>query len=211
MMTERFDRIALGKVRHTPQGFIVVDGAVSRIGVQSYDGPSGKVAEFRSPAEVFARESMASLAGAPIVVGHPAGMIARDDPRKVGYVGEKVRRDGDYLVATLTFTDPSTIKKILSGELKELSCGYRAEISDETGIAPCGERYDRVQRKIVHNHLALLPPGEGRCGASCALRTDAVVDRLDSNAAYKRMVERNRELAQKPLAFTSPHSGDRHV
>src|SRR5690606_25874157 len=54
---------------------------------------------------------------------------------------------------------------------REVSCGYRCLVDETPGVTPEGERYDRVQRRIRYNHVAIVP--EGRAGEAVALRMDA--------------------------------------
>jgi len=64
------------------------------------------------------------------------------------------------------------ISKVKKKMLKELSPGYVCKIDNTPGEWN-GQRYDRVQRGIRYNHIALLPSGAGRQGAEVALRMDS--------------------------------------
>jgi hypothetical protein len=67
------------------------------------------------------------------------------------------------------------IDAVLNGERVDVSSAYNAVI-DETPGEVNGQRYDRVQRQIRGNHVALLPPGAGRLGSDVAIRLDSTDD-----------------------------------
>ena len=72
--------------------------------------------------------------------------------------------------------DADLIAKIDSGK-QQVSCGYTCDIEDKPGEYN-GTRYDRVQRNIKYNHLAIVH--RGRAG-SAALRADSErVSRFDA-------------------------------
>jgi hypothetical protein len=51
--------------------------------------------------------------------------------------------------------------------------GYFAEFDPTPGVAPEGETYDGIQRRIRYNHLSLLRAGEGRAGPDVRLLLDS--------------------------------------
>lgn len=156
-----------------------VDGRISRIGIQIYKDESGvDRREYRPPEEVFSKDSLASLRGIPITIQHPTtGMVTGDNYRRlsVGHVGDDPRTDDDntHVIASLWILDGSTIKKVESGELTELSVGYWASVEEVPGISPNGEKYDAVQRNIQGNHLALLKSGQARGGPTVRMILDS--------------------------------------
>ena len=155
----RTDRIARLRVRADG----TIDGTVRRAGVLRYDHG----AEYVPPSELG---SPVSLRGRAVTVGHPPGGIAG----RLDGVGAIVdaRVDGAELVATMRIDAPSVRAAIEAGTLRELSAGYSCQIEKIAGTAPTGERYDAVQRAPRFDHVALLPPGGARCGATCSLRAD---------------------------------------
>src|SRR5690606_11037622 len=56
--------------------------------------------------------------------------------------------------------------------LSEVSPGYAAATAPSPGTWQ-GQRYDTVQTDRKYDHVALLPPGHGRCGAVCSCRVDS--------------------------------------
>lgn len=180
-MVLRYDRGSLGSVTRTPQGGIRVSAAVARVGILTYRNADGSERrELRLPEDVFHADSMASLAGAPVTDLHPPEMVGPTNYRTfaAGHVAEgSARQEGDLLLADLVVQDGDVADRILSGERKDVSCGYSCDIEDAPGVYQ-GERYDAVQRNIRQNHVALGPPGWGRSGSSVSLRLDSAGDGL---------------------------------
>jgi hypothetical protein len=90
----------------------------------------------------------------------------------VGFAGESVKKDGDYVLAKLTITDSKSIEALKSGKRKEISLGYACELEEVPGEFQ-GQRYDAIQRNIVVNHIALGPSGWGRAGSACSIKLDS--------------------------------------
>lgn len=166
-----------GSVRHvtkTPQGGVRVDAALTRTGVLEYPGPNGTVIrEYRPPDEVARADSLATLAHAPVTNRHPPGAV---NPRNyktyaVGTVAGEARMDGDLVVASLVIQDADALAAVETGKRREISCGYNCDLDETPGETPEGIRFDRVQRNIVYNHVAIVE--RGRAGSSVALRMDA--------------------------------------
>jgi hypothetical protein len=161
-----------------------VDGYLSRTGTQEYsDGYGGTRIEYRPPDEVFDDDSLFSLRGMVLTDGHPPReMVDGANWRKyqVGHVGDDVAQadDGRHVSASVWVIDAKTQRRVLDGELTELSVGYYARLDETPGVSPEGERYDAVQRGIRGNHLALLKDGQARAGSSARLRLDASGDAI---------------------------------
>lgn len=170
-------------VRATPQGGVCVEAAVARTGVLDYSDGTRSWREYRPPEEVFAADSLATLRGATVTDLHPPKLVDPSTFATVtrGHAHDDVRRDGDLVVADLMVQDASLVAMVNAGERREVSCGYTCEVEQTPGVTPAGEKYDAIQRRIRHNHVALLPPGEGRSGPEVSLRMDgaAVEVRLD--------------------------------
>lgn len=163
-----------------------VEAAVARTGVLEYSDGTRTWREYRPEEEVFAADSLATLRGAPVTNEHPEKLVSPDTFKAVscGHAHDDVRRDGDLVVVDLDVQDAELGRLILAGERREISCGYTCEVERTPGVTPEGERYDAIQRQIRHNHVALLPPGEGRSGPDVSLRLDgaAVQVRRDTAA-----------------------------
>lgn len=169
---QRFDLGTLSKPREREDGFYIVDGYASRIGVYDYLGADGKMLkELRLEEDVFEGESLDTFVGATFTDDHPADFVTpvTIDDVNCGTV-LSAKRDGDYVATTMVITDAETIAKLKSGK-RELSVGYTVEHDETPGEHPTYGRYDRIQRKIRVNHLALVD--EGRAGPRAAVRMDA--------------------------------------
>lgn len=174
MKVHRVDVGSRIRVDHqTPQGHARIPAALARTGVQNYPQADGTVRrEYRPPAEVFATKSIATFDTATVTVGHPANV----DPSnwKEHAVGDirNPRQDGKYVAADLVVRDEATLKRIDSGELQELSCGYDCMLEMKSGTSPEGEKYDAIQHDITINHVGLGPKDWGRAGSEVRLRLD---------------------------------------
>jgi len=170
----RFDRGSIGKISKTAQGFLRIDGALTRVGVFTYHNADGSQRrEYRPAEEVFNSDSLATIPGAPITDLHPPGLVTPANVRELqrGFVAEGVRKDGRFVSAPLVIQDAAMIAAVENGERRELSCGYTCHLDWQTGEFE-GERYDAIQRGIIANHVALGPRGWGRAGPEVALRMD---------------------------------------
>lgn len=151
---QRFDTVALAATR-TAEGFIRDAPVVGRTGILHYKNADGTDRyEYRPPEEAFDAESLASLMGKPITIGHKA-MVNANNAAAVAPIGTVLtggRQDGDTIRADIVIYDLPT-------DARELSCGYTLELDETPGVAPDGTRYDAVQRKIRYNHVAVVRKG----------------------------------------------------
>jgi len=190
----RYDAGHLRPAVETSQGFLRLDGHVGRAGIYEYVntredeanglGKAGAIRrEYRPEEEVYRADALAQFEGAPLTAGHPSQQITPKNVRayEIGTVTSQARRDGDRVAASMVVKDPSTIARVKSGELVELSPGYLAAIHRTPGAdarhATPGNpegRYDCVQRDIEINHLALVPRARG--GADLRVRLDGADD-----------------------------------
>lgn len=177
---QRFDVGRLDRAKRTGAGAARIPASVARTGVQTYTDERGRtVREYRPPEEVFAPESLATLASIPITVGHPPGGVTPQNHRQVsvGHVSDAPparTADGphEWINVVGVISDGDTLRRIDSGELTEVSMGYLADVVPRKGIAPNGEPYDAVQTNIRFNHKALLGDGHARAGSGARLRLD---------------------------------------
>lgn len=151
---QRYDNVAI-KATKTSEGFIRDAPIVGRTGILKYQNADGSTRyEYRPPEEAFNADSLASLQGKPITVGHKAmvsaGNAARVQP--IGTVLTSGRQDGDTIRADIVIYDLPT-------SARELSCGYSLDLDETPGKTPDGQHYDAVQRNIRYNHVAVVPRG----------------------------------------------------
>jgi len=177
MTVTRYDAARLGNVKKTSQGFLRAPARVTRTGVLTYHRADGTaVRELRRPENVFAADSLATLADAPVTDLHPRDMLSPSNAKQlaVGHVsGASARADaGKFVEAQLVITDAAMIAAIEAGDRSEVSCGYTCDLVHGAGVFQ-GEHYDAEQTNIVYNHLGLGPRNWGRAGAEVALRLDS--------------------------------------
>jgi hypothetical protein len=171
------DRLTIDAPRRTADGFLAVRARAARSGVYDYlasevDAPSTFAATdtvkiYRDPAEVFAKESVASFLAKPITNDHPSVAVNADnwrDHARGTVMG--AMKDGEYLAFDLVFMDKSAIAALDSGK-RELSNGYSCSLDWTPGTAPDGSTYDARQVGIRGNHVALVD--KGRAGPDCAI------------------------------------------
>ncbi len=179
------DRIRLdvgrfrSKPQRTPQGFLKVPANLTRTGVLTYASADGsQIRELRHPDEVFKADSLESMRLAPMTDRHPATLVSPSNVRslQVGIVSD-VRRDGSFVAGDLVIQSQDMINKVNSREVCEISAGYQCEIEETPGTFE-GERFDRIQRDIVYNHVAGGPTNWGRAGNDVGIRLDGIASHL---------------------------------
>jgi hypothetical protein len=154
------------------QGCAVIPALLTRTGVFRYTlGDGSTRRELRLPEEVFAPKAMQSLETATLTVGHP-GKVTVDNWKTLS-VGDvrNVKKDGKYVGADVIVRDAVALKRVDSGDLVELSCGYDCSLEMRSGVHD-GEAYDAIQRDLEYNHVGLGGEGWGRAGAEVRLRLD---------------------------------------
>lgn len=139
-----------------------------------------------------------SLVGRPVVVGHPppdarGSKFVRADTVIVGHVvSARFDATTGEVHAELEITDSSVLGEVAAGDLSEVSPGYAAATAPSPGTWQ-GQRYDTVQTDRKYDHVALLPPGHGRCGAVCSCRVDStknVRERTDMSTQTEEFLRR---------------------
>lgn len=156
-MVQRFDNVAF-KATKTDEGFIRDTPIVGRTGILVYRNADGtERREYRPPEEAFKADSLASLMGKPITIGHKAFVTAGNAAQvaPVGSVLSAGRQDGNAIRADIVIYNLDT-------NARELSCGYSLNLDETPGTTPEGEHYDAIQRDIRYNHLAIC--SKGRAG-----------------------------------------------
>lgn len=168
---------AVRGIVETPQGGVRVPAALTRVGVLPYEDAAGnRWRELRPADEVFAADSLSTLRDAPVTVLHPPGLVTGDtwDAVAVGHNAGPVSTEADRLVVTegLVVQSAPAAARVRSGELCETSAGYTCDLDESPGVDPVDGPYDKIQRRIRYNHVALGPKGWARGGREMALRMD---------------------------------------
>lgn len=173
LTVRRFDRGELSKPTKLANGWLRVDGYITRAGIFSYRSPDGKVRkELRAASQVLTTDSLGTFSLVPLTMGHPpTGLLDVTNTKsyQVGTV-ERPEADGTRARASILVTDSSAIEALESGALAELSCGYLCDLDETPGVFE-GERYDAVQTNVRGNHVALV--GKGRAGPDVKVRMDS--------------------------------------
>lgn len=159
----------------TAEGFLICKNVpIARTGMQEYtardlmlDGdPERMIKVNRYEADVFEPAAMASFEGKPVTDGHPPEEVepANFASYAKGHI-QRVRREGDFMVADLYINDPILINDVRNGIKREVSCGYICEYTAD------GDGYK--QSKIRGNHVAVVP--RGRAGHEVAIKDESPV------------------------------------
>lgn len=210
-----FDKVSMPKWSETSQGFLRGPAALTRVGVFDYRLPDGTVRkELRPPEEVFKKESLETLEGAPVTDAEPHTdgiMINPENVGKyeIGSVSDQVEVNNGHVMAKVTIKKKDAIDLIKNGERKDVSCGYYCRL-DMTPGSWNGEKYDAVQRDIVYNHASIGPENWGRAGSSVGLRLDSQDVALQiepQNMEIKGMAETSLKIDGVELKLDSTQAG----
>jgi hypothetical protein len=167
----RFDTLPLEvSAIKTDEGFLTGVAIVTRTGIFEYrDAQGGVRRELRLPQEVFDETSIESLKMKPMSNLHQ-GLVDSGTAKRVqvGFIGENIRHDNEFLSAPFTITHKNTINEVEGGK-QELSCGYKCNLEFKPGNWK-GKRYDAIQRDIRYNHVAIVQ--KARAGERARIRLD---------------------------------------
>lgn len=175
----RYDRGVVKKAVITPEGYLRADAIVTRTGVFLYQNPDGSLRrELRHPDDVFKEDSLESLKLRPITNGHPEDRLVKSDNFKelsIGYTGETVKLDGQYIITSLLITDSAGVREVQSRRKQELSLGYTVDVIPEVGVYN-GQEYTHRQTNISYNHLAIVDRARAGNAAKIHLDKDDAVE-----------------------------------
>ena len=173
----RYDVAPIDRYEMTPEGYLRAWATIARTGVQHYTDADGSIRrEYRPETEVASPESLASFAGKAITLEHPPVLLdsANTKDYQIGFSGTEVVYDDGFVRAVMTITDKEAIERIMRGDAKEVSAGYRVNYEATPGVTDSGENYDGIQTGISGNHIAVVR--RGRAGPQVKLH----LDRLDA-------------------------------
>ena len=187
----RFDSVPLNATYFTDEGYLIDHPIVTTCGIFEYTNKDGSTRkELRLPEEVFARKSLESYKGKPVIITHNAGVVNKDNVADeiIGTILGNGYKDGKDVRAEIIIHET---EKLRSCGLRALSLGYNLEL-DETPGEWHGEHYDAIQRNIEINHLALV--AEARAGDNARLN----LDKKDKNGGEK-MGRKHRRSDGEPM------------
>lgn len=172
---QRYDRgVVRGEATLTDEGYIRANAVVTRTGIFLYNNPDGSLRrELRHPDDVWNEDSIASMELIPVTNNHPEEKLVNAQNFKklaIGYTGETIRKDGDYILANVVITDSDGVNWVQNQGRKELSLGYTVDLHPENGSYN-GEPYDFRQRNIRYNHLAIV--NQARAGGEARIALDS--------------------------------------
>lgn len=163
------DRVSVGQVKETGEGYLVATARVARTGVQHYLAselgdiaikagfkPNDVVRVLRSPEQVFHKDSLQTITRLPVTIDHPAEHVNAENWAKlsVGEVGDAYATEPEWIVVNPMIKDSGGVKAAKTTH-REVSMGYTAEIVEYADKAVA----DFEQQTIRYNHLALVPRG----------------------------------------------------
>ena len=170
------------------EGRLIATGVFARAGVQVYRDKDGSIVrEFRPPSEI--RKATSEYANLPISLEHPQVFIGAKNIEKyiVGLTGESWFKN-DLVKGKTTLFNQDAIK---ASQLthQQFSHGYTCTIEYKSGVwtdkygvqGPAGKnyKYDRIQRNIKGNHLALV--SRARAGEIATFDNDTFERFRDDN------------------------------
>jgi len=190
----RYDFSPIEKYEVTPEGYLRAWASIARTGIQHYTDADGSVRrEYRPETEVASPDSLASFAGKAITSEHPPVLLdaANTKDYQVGFSGTEVVYDNGFVKAVMTITDQDTIERIMRGDAREVSAGYRVNYDPTPGVTESGEHYDGIQKEIIGNHIAVVR--RGRAGPQVKLH----LDRQDAADPSLLSIEENTTMSAK--------------
>lgn len=170
---KRMDCIRLDtndKTYFTEEGYLIDHPILTSCGIFEYTNPNGSIRrELRLPEHVFAKQSLATYKGKPIIITHDAGVVNKNniDDEQIGTILSEGYQDGDDVRAEIIIHNSDAMQEC---GLRELSLGYNLDLIEEAGEWN-GEHYDAIQTNIVINHLALV--ANARAGEQARLNIDS--------------------------------------
>ena len=171
----RYDRGQVkGDAFITDEGYIKANAIVTRTGVFLYKNPDGTIRkELRHPDEVFKAGSLDSMKMIPVTNGHPEERLVSAENAKrlaIGYTGETITQDGEFVLSNLMITDLASIKDVTERNRRELSLGYTVDLIQEEGSYN-GQPYNFRQTNIKYNHLSIVD--NARAGSEARIALDS--------------------------------------
>lgn len=172
-------RVQNSEWRYDPAtGYLRCTLVVLRSGILEYQAhelpgcPEGvsTVRVYVAPEVIAEAESIASLEGKSVTVGHvwqSSGVAGTECGALAGT--PYIAVDGDELRSDIVVKGADAVRRVMLDpndpeRLVEVSSGFDSLFVWEPGVSPDGEAYDGYFQKIRYNHLALLPAGHGRGG-----------------------------------------------
>lgn len=201
MAVFRSDISTLQPAERLVDGRVRAKAYITRAGIFEYMDEDGQISrELRDPSDVFDPASLASFQQVPVTNDHPPGLLTAKTAKQymVGATGEAVSRVDDHVMASLMVADSATIDAMNRGKL-EVSCGYTCDMDDTPGVHPVWGSYDRRQKNIRGNHVAIVDCA--RAGRTARIRLDGAqqvrTTRGENTMDEKQLKEQIRSLTEQ--------------
>lgn len=161
------DRASVGAIKETKEGYLVATARVARTGTQTYlarelgdvatgagFAPDSPVRVYRSPEEVFHKDSLASITRVPVTIDHPGEDVSAANwaSLSVGDVGDAYATEPEWVVVNPMIKDAAAVQAARTTH-RQISMGYDAQVVK----ARDGIDADFEVKAIRYNHLALVP------------------------------------------------------
>lgn len=193
----------IGKPRQTGDGYLVMDCAVARSGIQEYYAaemgesfkdlaPDTVIRMYRPPEVIFGDASLASYAHKPLTNDHPSEAVSAATWKRdaIGWTGDEARQEGRSVRVPMLMADAAAISDVKSGK-REWSAGYSVAFDRASGVTPDGEAYDAIVTAQKINHIALVD--KGRAGSDCRI--------IDRRSDTPNPIEGDRRMAEVKMTF----------
>lgn len=170
-------------------GFLRARARIARDGLLEYSDGVTSWMEYRSTDDLRAAAPTFSLL--LLTDDHPEEFVSIDNAGElgIGFSGQDLTvepgPDANYMVGTLTFTDPEAVARIEAGKV-ELSIGFTCSIVDEPGTYQ-GAPYQRRQTELEGNHIANVD--QGRAGPLARIPTADVRTAIRGAAVTTRRID----------------------
>jgi uncharacterized protein len=184
---QRYDRTFIEDYQKTPEGYLTVDAPIARSGVFPYRrGDQSVVMEAKLPEDIFSDATVSSARAKPVTDNHPNEPVtlANFSIYSKGLSHTDSRVENDMLKVSITVTDEDLIRKIESGQQKEISIGFLSDVVPEPGQYN-GDDYQFVQRNIEINHIAVVE--RGRAGPQVSIRNDSDAWQIEDTGGNETM------------------------
>jgi hypothetical protein len=124
---------------------------------------------------------------------HPPVLLDSENTKnyQIGFTGSEIVYDNGFVKAVMTVTDREAIDKVMKGDVREVSAGYRVNYDPTPGVTDSGEHYDGIQKEISGNHVAIVR--RGRAGPQVRLH----LDRQDAADPSLLSTEENQTMSAK--------------
>ncbi|MGK7892356.1 MAG: DUF2213 domain-containing protein [Xenococcus sp. (in: cyanobacteria)] len=184
----RTDAIKIDNVVIDGAGILRARAKIARIGVQEYYEDGKVIRELRLPDDVIA--SAESFSSQVVTLNHPEVMVDSKNAAQYskGLSGDAVDYIDGWLKTHITVTHEDAVQAARTTH-KQFSNGYWARLEETSGVwidelgvqgkPGTAYEYDRIQRDIVGNHIALVQAARAGDRATFCDSLDFIIDQDD--------------------------------